>query len=234
MTVTVTNSGNIAGAAIVSVSGFGLLRAESMTDSNGACPAPTGAGQYTCSFTSIDVGGSASIIFGVEADAPGTFPLVATPRGGTATGVIAGPATGASLAVGVGPPVADLALHLPHVPLRPKVGTNSTLTISLSNLGPSPLTAPATIAVTLPPQLVLKKARPYSSGCSGKPTVCQFTIGGLLPNGSAVITLTLKAMSPGGGSIAIVASSPVTDPAATNNTAAVAVLVPKPKAKPKG
>ena len=155
ITATALNSGPGAGSPLLTVSGFGLLRVQSMSASGGSCPAGgDGLDQYTCSLgTAAAGGGSASAAFVVIANDPGTFQLAVTPRGNATT------LTPGSLTVTVGPPVVNLAVVMSPKPLNPALNSTTDLTISLTNMGPSPLTSPATISVTLPAELKLSKAQ---------------------------------------------------------------------------
>ncbi|MER7755083.1 hypothetical protein [Kitasatospora sp. NPDC097643] len=108
-------------------------------------------------------------------------------------------------------------------------GATGDLTLTVTNLGPAPATAPTGGELTLPPGLQgVGAPRPSQGSCSATaPYSCAF--GTLAGGASATVHLTVRATALGSQQVTGQATTRLTDPRPENNRAQVTVTVVAPK-----
>jgi uncharacterized repeat protein (TIGR01451 family) len=104
-----------------------------------------------------------------------------------------------------------------------RVGETFTYTVTATNGGPAAATS-VSVTDTLPAIVTFVSAQPSTGSCSGTTTVaCSF--GTLAPNGSASVTITVRATAAGTATNAATVSSSLPDPVPGNNTTPPVVTV---------
>ena len=174
----------------------------------------------------------------------GDSPPPGTTTGTTTTTVTTGttvttqtPTTTTGPAVTV-PSLVDVALTKTVSPAQVSVGATSTFTITVVNNGPGAATG-TSVLDALPPGLTLVSAKTTLGSCvPGPPIAC--AIGSLPSGGSAIISVVVRAATPGGHLNRASVTETQADSNLANNTAQASLsargpFVPPavPKAKPK-
>ena len=111
---------------------------------------------------------------------------------GRDSGVLSG---GWSLAIATLHPIADLGVTATALPEPVAVGSNLTITVTVTNLGPANATS-VVLKSMLPPQVNIVSLTGGPGGCTNDEGVIRCALGTLPPGGSTMVTLILSPQTP--------------------------------------
>ncbi len=169
----------------------------------------------------ISAGGQLTFTFVVNAPTSGTFTNRATCSSSATDPLKANNTAATSLAVVA--PSADLVLAMVGLPNPVLLGNNVTYTLTVSNLGPATAST-VKLTNTLPAGVTLISANPVGYTLAG--SVLTFTnLGSILGGAQTNATITIKPLAVGTITNQAACGSPLADPVAANNSAAVKTVV---------
>jgi hypothetical protein len=214
VSVQVNNTGLANASELVDGVDPAAFTVQSAQSDVGACT--TSGSELQCPLGTVNSGNVIGNTIVLVAKAPGTFQLTAT------TSQLRSPQ---SLTITVLATTADASVKAPAATLAPKVGGKARAGVLIADGGPL-AEHTATVSLTLPSQVKLLAATSQSGTCDVKHLTCR--LGAIASGGQTLIVLTFTGAEPGKGQVVIRASGDVTDPATSNNQAAIAINVPEP------
>ena len=192
---------------------------ESAAPSQGTCSQASGT--VTCNLGTIANSGNATVSIQVRPQAQGSITNQASVTSAATDTNLANNSASATTTVN---PVADLAVTKSDSPDPALVGQELTYTVGVQNNGPS--SAPGvTLSDTLPAGVTFTSATPSQGTCSQSAGTVTCPLGTIANGASASVQIKVTPQSTGSITNQASASSTITDPNSSNNSASAATTV---------